>query len=327
MTRRPSASSPARSKPSEATFSVRSAADSSNASRTPGSSNSWAPRTRNSSPNSVLPEPGPPVTRVARPRGQPTAGELVEPPDARRRLGQRGSDGRRRPRRVDRRRHRTLPRGFDQASRGDPERGRDQRRRRRALCRASLGCGAWSASISTRPVSTPPSSPAPTARSSRCTRTCTSRPSTTRRSARSACGRAGCPTSPAGPRRWAPSGPGVVTATFYNFSPSLVAHMIPRAWTLASPGAGGRGPAGTSPAPRSPGCSAQEAIDSRGVRRAGRAAARGVRRADPRGAAALRRARRPGLARRAAAATSGTRRRCCASTAATATSPPCCTPT
>src|ERR671916_1214950 len=31
-------------------------------------------------------------------------------------------------------------------------------------------------------------------------------------------------------------GAGVVTATFYNFSPSLVAHMIPRAWTLASPG-------------------------------------------------------------------------------------------
>ena len=26
-----------------------------------------------------------------------------------------------------------------------------------------------------------------------------------------------------------------MTATFYNFSPSLVAHMIPRAWTLASP--------------------------------------------------------------------------------------------
>jgi hypothetical protein len=38
--------------------------------------------------------------------------------------------------------------------------------------------------------------------------------------------------------RAAPMGPvggGVVTATFYNFSPSLVAHMIPRAWTLASP--------------------------------------------------------------------------------------------
>jgi hypothetical protein len=30
-------------------------------------------------------------------------------------------------------------------------------------------------------------------------------------------------------------GAGVVTATFYNFSPGLVAHMIPRAWTLASP--------------------------------------------------------------------------------------------
>jgi hypothetical protein len=32
-----------------------------------------------------------------------------------------------------------------------------------------------------------------------------------------------------------PVGPGVVTATFYNFSPSLVARHIPRAWTLASP--------------------------------------------------------------------------------------------
>ena len=30
-------------------------------------------------------------------------------------------------------------------------------------------------------------------------------------------------------------GAGVVTATFYNFSPSLVAHLIPRAWTLATP--------------------------------------------------------------------------------------------
>jgi hypothetical protein len=30
-------------------------------------------------------------------------------------------------------------------------------------------------------------------------------------------------------------GAGVVTATFYNFSPSLIAYMIPRAWTLASP--------------------------------------------------------------------------------------------
>jgi hypothetical protein len=30
-----------------------------------------------------------------------------------------------------------------------------------------------------------------------------------------------------------PVGPGVVTATFYNFSPNLVARHIPRAWTLA----------------------------------------------------------------------------------------------
>jgi hypothetical protein len=32
-----------------------------------------------------------------------------------------------------------------------------------------------------------------------------------------------------------PVGPGVVTATFYNFSPSLVARHIPRAWRLATP--------------------------------------------------------------------------------------------
>jgi hypothetical protein len=32
-------------------------------------------------------------------------------------------------------------------------------------------------------------------------------------------------------------GPGVVTATFYNFSPALVAQSIPRAWDLASPAA------------------------------------------------------------------------------------------
>jgi hypothetical protein len=30
-------------------------------------------------------------------------------------------------------------------------------------------------------------------------------------------------------------GPGVVTATFYNFAPALVARHIPRAWTLAGP--------------------------------------------------------------------------------------------
>jgi len=31
-----------------------------------------------------------------------------------------------------------------------------------------------------------------------------------------------------------PVGPGVVTATFYNFSPNLIGRHIPRAWTLAS---------------------------------------------------------------------------------------------
>jgi hypothetical protein len=30
-------------------------------------------------------------------------------------------------------------------------------------------------------------------------------------------------------------GPGVVTATFYNFAPAIVARHIPRAWTLATP--------------------------------------------------------------------------------------------
>jgi hypothetical protein len=32
-----------------------------------------------------------------------------------------------------------------------------------------------------------------------------------------------------------PVGPGVVAATFYNFSPAIIARHIPRAWTLAAP--------------------------------------------------------------------------------------------
>ena len=57
-------------------------------------------------------------------------------------------------------------------------------------------------------------------------------------------------------------GAGVVTATFYNFSPSLVAHMIPRAWTLASPEQVVEARLGRRPERRSPGCLGEEAIDS-----------------------------------------------------------------
>ena len=39
--------------------------------RAPGSPNCCTPRTRNSIPNSVLPEPAPPVTSVVRPFGRP----------------------------------------------------------------------------------------------------------------------------------------------------------------------------------------------------------------------------------------------------------------
>ena len=50
-------------------------------------------------------------------------------------------------------------------------------------------------------------------------------------------------------------GPGVVAATFYNFSPSLVARLIPRAWTLATPSRSSP-PGSTPPGPPSPACSA-----------------------------------------------------------------------
>ena len=133
------------------------------------------------------------------------------------------------------------------------------------------------------------------------TRTCTAPRARRARSARAVCGRGGWPILPGGPPRWAPSGAGVVTATFYNSSPSLVADIIPRAWTLASPEqvcrrpARGRwrlpDPAARAPtlialAPSSPNC---------------RAAPRGLRRASPPGSPPLRRPRRPPLARGAAA--------------------------
>src|SRR3954447_25423844 len=51
-----------------------------------------------------------------------------------------------------------------------------------------------------------------------------------------------------------PVGPGVVAATFYNFSPSLVARHIPRAWTLAAPAQiiTARCAAAAAPPPRPP---------------------------------------------------------------------------
>ena len=66
-----SASSAARSKPSEAPLVASSPAVSSKAMKTPGSPNRVAPWTRNSRAIKVLPHPGPPQTRVVRPRGRP----------------------------------------------------------------------------------------------------------------------------------------------------------------------------------------------------------------------------------------------------------------
>ena len=80
-----------RSKPSEATLLASSSAVSSKERQTPGSSNSVAPRTRNSIPSSVLPQPALPQTRVGRPRGRPPSvissspwmpvGHLERPPE------------------------------------------------------------------------------------------------------------------------------------------------------------------------------------------------------------------------------------------------------
>src|ERR1700730_12229547 len=59
------------SKPSEATFLAMSWGVSSKAIRTPGSLYSRTPRTRNSIPSMVLPQPGPPQMIVVRPLGRP----------------------------------------------------------------------------------------------------------------------------------------------------------------------------------------------------------------------------------------------------------------
>src|SRR6266404_2056291 len=65
------AASAFKSKPSDATFFVISSDVSSNVISTPGSLYSVAPRTRNSTANIVLPQPGPPHTIVGRPFGTP----------------------------------------------------------------------------------------------------------------------------------------------------------------------------------------------------------------------------------------------------------------
>jgi hypothetical protein len=59
------------SNPRECVFAATSEACSSNATNTPRSPWSWAPRTRNSMPRIVLPVPVPPHTSVVRPRGRP----------------------------------------------------------------------------------------------------------------------------------------------------------------------------------------------------------------------------------------------------------------
>lgn len=70
-TSRPSVSNCGRSNPIEATLAIRSAADSSKATKTPGSSNWVIPRTRNSIASRVLPHPAGPQRSVGRPRGRP----------------------------------------------------------------------------------------------------------------------------------------------------------------------------------------------------------------------------------------------------------------
>ena len=65
----------------------RSSRDSSNATNTPGSSNSVIPRTRNSIASSVLPQPGRAADERRTSARQPAAGHLVEAADARRAFG------------------------------------------------------------------------------------------------------------------------------------------------------------------------------------------------------------------------------------------------
>src|SRR6478752_4262078 len=67
-----------RSTPSDATFLVKSSAVSSNEMTTPGSPSAM-PLMMNCRPNSVLPQPGPPQIKVARPRGKPPSVTVSKP--------------------------------------------------------------------------------------------------------------------------------------------------------------------------------------------------------------------------------------------------------
>ena len=77
-----------------ATLTARSSAVSSKATKTPGSPNSVMPRTRNSMPSRVLPQPAGPQTRVARPRGNPPPVISSSPEIPVSALGSDGSPGR-----------------------------------------------------------------------------------------------------------------------------------------------------------------------------------------------------------------------------------------
>ena len=82
------AMSPSTSKPSEATLRASSSAVSSNEMQTPGSSNSVAPRTRNSMPSRVFPQPGAPADQGGPSFRQAAESDLIQTMDAGRAFGE-----------------------------------------------------------------------------------------------------------------------------------------------------------------------------------------------------------------------------------------------
>ena len=73
------------------------------------------------------------------------------------------------------------------------------------------------------------------------------------------------------PRRAAraPSGPEVVTATFYNFAPAFVARRVPAVWDADDAGGRARGPARPASTPPCGGCCGEQWIGSAGGGRGG----------------------------------------------------------